>query len=71
VDGDCFPLSNTDRHHDVDRNAHAHSYRHPAADRNTFPDGNADTHAGANTGWRRANAQGADSDVPLHLSAAD
>lgn len=49
MDGDCLPLSYTDRHRDVDPNTNGHTYRHFTADRNAFFDGNADTHAGANT----------------------
>ena len=74
MDGDYPRLGNTDCLRVADcygcafTNAHGHGQ--PAADRNAFSDGNPDLHAGANTGWRRADVAGADLDVSLHLSAA-
>jgi len=73
MDGDCLPLSYTDRHRVADYYgcafANAHGYRHPGADCNTFPDGKSDSHAGADAGRRRADPPGADLDVSLRLGA--
>ena len=61
MDGDCLPLSYTDRHRVADRYgcafANAHGYRHRGADCNTFPDGKSDSHAGADAGRRRGTLQ--------------